>query len=388
MNRLQIALIPVILLSLAMIARAQSSTAPAAPDFTPVRRTIRLNLLPGAQPTDCSNIADVITVIMDSVVNSDEPAVGTWECATNFMGSKTQTAPHGWMDRVRFDSFDPDTNAVTFTLTESGPNSNHVLDQTIARLRQLVANAPHQLSAVELHQRLKKIDDAFAAAKDELQKLRNIVGTRDEVMAGLMKDKMQALALEKQQIEIDLRAKQARAAAVRQQIKELSQQATTQASTDPVTEELRKAVTLQEEAIKMVKAKYKAGVQFYTDVIAAESALAAARTKLAEREEALRQATNGQLVQRLASDLVMTSIDETELKAKLAEVISLLPPSDIMQITQQQVDRLSAAYHPKILMHYDPPLAIELGRQQQDLQSQRLGLLVNKIEVLNPTTQP
>jgi hypothetical protein len=347
-------------------------------------RTIEIELRAAAAPEDTREFLESIIRVGERVLDpKSSPGLSiNWSQsndAQKLLGGQSQRSFA--VKLLRFEG-----KSATVFLRRFDDDGQVFLEKLVARLKEIAASAPRDLPADQIKLQIAAIDSAMAKRDAQEQKLWQLMASRQKSMEDLQAEKMRALELEKQRIEIDLTAKDARAAAVREQIRAIDRQTTTRTADDPVTKELREAVNLREAAVKMLQARYENGQVGFSEVNDAKTALADARTKLVEREEALKQSVNGELLSRLSQDLVVAAIDQSELKARLAAVKRLLPPDDFSQLTEEELNRLSAAYTTKAIGVESPALSERLTKEAHELREKRLGMQIQGVTVVAPAT--
>jgi hypothetical protein len=140
---------------------------------------------------------------------------------------------------------------------------------------------------------------------------------RVDVTPQALRDAMGHLQDELQKTELDLRGKEARAAALAKSIAELSVQMEASTKQDDVLSELQMVVDAREKQLELTKKNAAAGVSTPLDVQQAAALAAEARAKVAERKRDALASAGGDTLQAMNRELRMLSIDRAEQSARL-----------------------------------------------------------------------
>lgn len=163
----------------------------------------------------------------------------------------------------------------------------------------------------------------------------------------------------------DLYGKRARLDAIKKQIALLRDSGQTQVKEDPIVKELEHIVQLREEQFKQTQAAVGQKVATDSDVREAELKVLEAKVQLAQRREAVVNASVGELLPRLNNEQAMISVDIAEIDAKKHYI-------------QDQIDKLNAS-------------AEQLHARQTELENKLRASqpwLVTGATVLDPTSRP
>ena len=163
----------------------------------------------------------------------------------------------------------------------------------------------------------------------------------------------------------DLYGKRARLDAIQKQIALLRDSGQTQVKEDPIVKELERIVQLREEQFKQTQAAVSQKVATDGDVREAELKVLEAKVQLAQRREAVVNASVGELLPRLNNEQAMISVDIAEIDAKKRYI-------------QDQIDKLWAQ-------------DVQLAARQTELESKLRASqpwLVTGATVLEPTSRP
>src|SRR4030095_7340892 len=128
--------------------------------------------------------------------------------------------------------------AVTFTSKGFGPT--RIEDAVVARLKALSAeNAA--ASDEQLRKQLAHVDFELEQTVERQRQISDLMRQRAGALVNLGVEKIKGLELERGKLEIDIAAKEARDKALREQIKQISQQAASRPANDPVTAQFKLA---------------------------------------------------------------------------------------------------------------------------------------------------
>jgi len=155
---------------------------------------------------------------------------------------------------------------------------------------------------------LSKMNDVF----NELRKARSEL--KESRAAG--QQRTTELKSKKEDMEVDLLAKEARLKGMAVQIARLTRQGEANAADDAVVKEMEDIVRLRRDRIKALTQLMAARKATQADVQEAEIELREAVIRLALRKEAVRNAVGAELLTRLNNEQVLAGIDLKEMQAR------------------------------------------------------------------------
>ena len=149
--------------------------------------------------------------------------------------------------------------------------------------------------------------------------------------------------------------------------------------------QLREIVAIREEEAKRSDDLVKNGLMPTAEAAAVREKVIAARIRVAEREEALRNSAATTRLERLNDELATIMINQAEMEVRLA-LLRDQPSLDVKQIDEDKLTRLTEQYRalfrsPGVL----PPLYFQLERRQMELRQEKLALIVSDIRVTEAT---
>jgi len=260
-----------------------------------------------------------------------------------------------------------------------GKDAGNVLDAVTKDLTKLV-EARRAMTENEAAAQLQTNRLALQEIAQRQEQIAELTDARQKVVADAAVEKMKALELERERITMDLAAKSARAKAVREQMNEAEVQIRGKLADDAVAKQLQKVVQLKNKQLEQIKSLQKSGQANAVDVGTVETDIAEAESRLSERADAVRQSSNGDLINRLASEVATMAIDEAELRARLSLIEKRLPPSDYNTLDEQQLAELVKLYisppHERSQM---PALYEELNKKRRDVLMKILALEVKEV---------
>jgi hypothetical protein len=202
------------------------------------------------------------------------------------------------------------------------------------------------LPAEQLRQKVAETDGKLEEIRARSTMLKALADARAKLWPEILVDQVKSSELERQRLEMDLKAKSARAEAIRRQIAEVEERAAKKADSDPVTRLLEDTIALRRKHLELVRNQYKAGQAPRSDVDVAEIAVAEAEIQILNRRETVRQGAAGDLMDRLTSELVTLSIDLVEMQVRLDFIQKNAPPLDVNRLDKVTLDRLAQDYKP------------------------------------------
>jgi hypothetical protein len=245
--------------------------------------------------------------------------------------------------------------------------------------------------------------DARRAELEQLRQQRASIRAKQSILSALVRGQAEArkeglnarlarLAAEREQIEIDLAASEARSRALRRQMDVLRAEAEDRARNDPVQDQLKRVLQMRQEELERVKNMAKSGQVSMHEVAEVEGRVADVEVQLITRREAVVRGGDekGDLLGRLANELAMIEIDRAEKGARLSYIQQRLPELDPRALDEKALDRIVEQY-PTLVSEPGqlPPLYRELDKRQAELLKRELALMVSEVRVeAEPTTSP
>ncbi|HVT88790.1 MAG TPA: hypothetical protein VHD56_08070 [Tepidisphaeraceae bacterium] len=226
-----------------------------------------------------------------------------------------------------------------------------------------------------------------AAMNQKIMALSTLDAAQGNVSA-LLTERLKQLRETRQKLEMDLVNKESRRRALENAVAEQQKASATERDRDPVLNEMRKLVSLREEELKLKKAQFSTGIIPAAEGSAAEAQLSEAKIRLAEREAALGKAGKGELLDRLTDELVMISVDATDVQLQLAKVKDELATYDPHEMDVKRLDELmkrdSTIFDAGVKTSR---LSNEFKNRIRQLQSERFALKTTDVSVtIDPTS--
>jgi hypothetical protein len=169
-----------------------------------------------------------------------------------------------------------------------------------------------QAEVARIHSQRVKAD---AEIEDLRAKLHKTTGRLDVTPKNL-REAMTKLQDERQQLELDLRGKEARGDAIAKAIADLTKEAEAKNKGDEVLAELQQVVEAREKQLEMMKKNFASGLNTSVEVQQVAAQAAEARAKVAERKRDALAAAGGDALASLNRELRMLSIDRAEQEAR------------------------------------------------------------------------
>lgn len=238
----------------------------------------------------------------------------------------------------------------------------------------------------EAVEKLRKQRESIQAKRSVLAKL--VQGQAEARKDGL-NDRLARLDAERERLEIDLIAAQAREDAIRRQMDQLQRVAEEKAHLDPIQEQLRRVLALRKEELKRTRDMAAQGLAPTSEVMEVEGKVVEAEVQLLTRREQAMQPgdEHGDLLGRLAAELAMLSIDKAEKEARLSYINERLPRMNPHALDEKALDAI-VQQHPSLLNEPGqlPPLYFELEKREGELLKEELALLVSEVRVESEAT--
>src|SRR5262245_2636559 len=262
-------------------------------------------------------------------------------------------------------------------------------DNDSAEFRQALLDQLRNLATSEGNMRLEQ----RKARLEEIKKQVSMLSTKEQAVLTLLnargdssemiRKRIEQLRASLQQLDMQMTAKQARRAALQQGVAQQRKQAEAQGQDDAVARELRKLVELRGDAMARTKQLRDQGMVAQAEAREPEAALLEAKIRLAEREAELAKAGKGDVLERMADELAMVSVDLMELDIQLSRVRDQLNRYNVSVNNPKQLDEL-LAQEPQ-LGGGDAAALIalqeDLRKQSIQLQRERFALIVEDVKL-------
>ncbi len=242
-------------------------------------------------------------------------------------------------------------------------------------------------------ERKAKLDDLakqFTKVNSEMLLLNSLAASEEKLGRELMSEKMKALELERQRIDMELYAKQERRKALAAQMDEIKTTLSDKVQQDEVLEQLNKIVDARLAGVKRVEELIKNKAASNSEVEEAEGKVAEAKARVAERKELLRQSNGSDILARFTEDMSTVMVDVAELEGRKRYIASQLP--DVATITEPQLESLLQHTQYLNASNAPPPMKAQLMKKYEDTLYQRGALLLKDVRIVarnDPaTTQP
>jgi len=275
-------------------------------------------------------------------------------------------------------------NTATFRLMLIQPHEKgkELIDAAAKRVVAALVEQP-PLPAEELAKRMKDVEAQIDVIEDKMNLIRALAANHKSIGPEILKERVKSAELEKQRLEMELTAQQARRNAIAEQIGRVEKAANELKAQDQVLEQLRRVESLRKEQWERTAQLHKSGQASANDVAQAEEQWMAARINIAEREEGVRQKAAVGLLDRLNAELAAVMINEAEMEVRLDMVRRQQPLLDLRSLDDKKLTRLADQYgslfrDPGAL----PPLIDELEKKKDELRRARLALQVTDVKLI------
>jgi hypothetical protein len=352
--------------------------------------TIKLTYRSAHHPTDDREMLRVLGNVSDRIYQNDQwSGQGAWGLRAG--KGDVGTSVVGFDDpQFRIYVSENKDNVMLVRLHAGLPRPRAVLEALPAALKTAVSSAA-SIPDDQIPQRLAQAEQELSHVHQLQEQIAHLTASRQKVREEILADKLKALELEKLRLEMDLAAKKARGAALREQMQKIVRTATTRdTSSDAVLAQLAKSVALRQQQLEQNRERYKQGMMSSTEVAESEEALLSAKARLAQREQELSQPADLELLTRLTQEVTLVAVDTAELAERLQQVIQRLPPDNLLEITEKDLARLTAEYSASETPDGKPiPLRVELQKRQNDIELRMLALRLSDVSwTPAPPTQP
>lgn len=205
---------------------------------------------------------------------------------------------------------------------DARPAAKEFADRLVASFTQLLADDRQEQEGPKMQQAKQWLADLTYEYESTVQRMRK----QQAEMGGQLPEGARAalakLEDERQRIELDLAGMEARQKAVEEWIARTSKEMQEQAKTDPVVQELEKAVAAQQKVVDVSRRQFESGTLGIREVSDAESKLSDIKVQLLDRKRggAGGNGTGTDPLAALNRELQSLSIDVIDRKARLAFV--------------------------------------------------------------------
>jgi hypothetical protein len=268
------------------------------------------------------------------------------------------------------------------------PKIQALREELVGQLRRLVTSEA-QMSAEQRRETLKRLGEEKRVIQQRMNLLDSMVAAQPSP-AGVIAERVKALREQEQQLQTKLASLDARQHALAEGLQRERMRAEKQRSDDPISEELQGLVKMRTSEVEKMTRLHQNGSISAAELARSEAELSEAKIRLAERQATLGTAGKGELLDRLADELAMVSIDATELKIRLEQLREMLRQSDPAAMDVKALDAIlkedpaGGTKDGKRL----PPLYYELRDQLNELRRQELILKIEDVSLDSPTTAP
>jgi hypothetical protein len=194
-----------------------------------------------------------------------------------------------------------------------------VADRVLDEFRRLINPSQYASQIEQLEQMEGELEAQQARLRDEISQeeasLRKSTGSID-VSPTTIRQLLFSLQTQRETVQIDLAAKQARRDALAEQIAKSSAEMEQKVKEDPVAAELEKVVEFCQKNLEHKQQMVKSGVATVGEIDEAMGPLAEAKAKLLERHEAAAAAAGGEMIAEWNKEMMILSVDLAELKAR------------------------------------------------------------------------
>jgi len=266
---------------------------------------------------------------------------------------------------------------------QQGARNRSMLEQPkvyAAKLKALAGKAAG-LSAEQVRQKMadlnRRIDDNNAKM--------NVLTGLSKVQMGWeaqVQQKITQLQGDRLKLELALAPKEARRAALERAIDELKAKASDEQALDAISEQMKKIVAAREAELNSIKQMMRDGRASANEMAAAEAKVAEAKIPLLERQASLGKRGKGELLDRLADELAMVSVDVTEMQFQLDNIRNELKKYDIASAGPEDLKRLAEERAKVPEANTLPPLYTELQKKQRELMKEKFGLEVADVKLV------
>ena len=264
----------------------------------------------------------------------------------------------------------------------------HKRELEAAARRAAESLAPRKLPKEQLAQRVTEIDQRIADLRDKKELLHSVTVGMAKLGPEILTDRIKAAELERQRLEMELVAQRHRSQAIARQVERAQKEVEMRLADDIVLNQLREIVRIREDEAKRSEDLVKNALMAASEAAAVREKVIAARIRLAEREEALRNNAATARLERLNDELATIMINQAEMEVRLA-LLRDQPSLDVKQIDEEKLNRLAEQYrslfrNPGVL----PPLYFELEKRQMELRREKLALIISDVKVMEGPAEP
>jgi hypothetical protein len=262
----------------------------------------------------------------------------------------------------------------------------HKAELEAAARRAAESLAPKKLPKEQLAQRVIEIDQQIANLRDKKELLHSVTVGMAKLGPEILTDRIKSAELERQRLEMEVVAQKHRSEAIARQVERALKEVEMRMADDTVLNQLREIVKIREDEAKRSDDLVKNALMSTGEAAAVREKVIAARIRVAEREEALRNSAATTRLERLNDELATIMINQAEMEVRLA-LLRDQPSLDVKQIDEDKLTRLTEQYRalfrsPGVL----PPLYFELEKRQMELRRERLSLIVADVKLAEATS--
>jgi hypothetical protein len=206
---------------------------------------------------------------------------------------------------------------------------------------------------------------------------------------GAVQNRLEQLRTSLQQLDMQMTAKQARRAALREGVNRARKEADLRSRDDQILKELQMLLKLRADAVAKTRQLNDQAMVSREEVSNAEAALAEAKIRVAEREAALASGGKGDLLERMSDELAMVEVDLLELDIQMGGVREQLKRYDLSAKDPKQLDEL-LLQEPLLGGGNRAALSAlkeDLRKQAMQLQRERFALIVDDVALQEPPKQ-
>ena len=227
--------------------------------------------------------------------------------------------------------------------------ARELADEFVARLKQFLQSETQEPAQENIEAIQKQRADATAKYEQTRaqlaairQQLRAQTGRSDASVDGI-RDELSKMEDARQEMQVELDAKAARAQALSQNIAKLTGQVEEKVKNDPVAAELEKVVEARQKQAERIKTLAGQGQANAAELDAAIAEVADARAKLLDRRASAADAAGGDTVSSWNKELMALSVDTAELQARLEKLAARADRYRQVMDQLDQFENLTAA---------------------------------------------
>jgi len=250
-----------------------------------------------------------------------------------------------------------------------------------AKLNSLAGKAKG-MTPEEIQEKLKAVKARLAQTFEKMQVLSGLAKVQEGWEAQVQR-KVQQLQADQLKLELSLSPKEARRAALEKTIAEQKSRVQDEQAKDEISAQLKRIVEEREVELARYKNLEKTQAVGSPEVSQAEAKVAEAKIPLLERQATLAKRGKGELLDRLADELAMVSVDVTEIRLQLKNIEEELRKYDLANARPEDLDRLAQERARVPEPNALPPLYYELEKQRLELMKEIFGLQVADVKLID-----